>query len=261
MDENDPALNYYPWLNGTVSNNQNEANSILSGELHHRPCFAHVEFTLTNGQVVIADGGALIWKEANLGMDTVVGECCPACWRRCAGESCCQNKFTGPGKAAFSFKLPGDIQVFLVKDVAWKLSAGAFICGSGNIKVDTTFGGCFAFMCGGEEAWLTSCSSNDEKEAIFYAGGYGAITAHDIPEGNTIQMSSGCFFATPEDNSFTLRMPGGCIGCCCGGEGIVLAIEGPGIVYTQNRNPAIWKTILRREGVKKKKKSGVDAGS
>lgn len=243
---------YYPWLQGTASGQHD--NALLPGVIHHRPCFAHVEFMLTNGQVVLADGGALIWKDAGLAMTTETGECMPACWRRCAGESCCQNKFTGPGKAAFSFKLPGDIHPFMVKDVGWKLSAGAFICGTENIRVDTQFGGCFAFMCGGEEAWLSMCESRDGENALFYAGGYGAITEHKVPEGNTLQMSSGCFFAAPTDANFELRMPGGCVSCCFGGEGIVVAITGDCTVFTQNRNPAIWKTILRREGVKKKQK-------
>merc|ERR1712079_734544 len=57
-------------------------------------------------------------------------------------------------------------------------------------------------------------------------GGYGAITEHKVPEGNTLQMSSGCFFAAPEDSSFTLRMPGGCRSCFFGGEGLVVAITG-----------------------------------
>jgi len=245
---------YYPWLANTASGT--EENGLLNGVIHHRPCFAHVEFTLAQGQVVLADGGALIWKDAGLAMTTVVGDCCPACWRKCAGESCCQNKFTGPGKAAFSFKLPGDIHPFLVESVAWKLSAGAFICGTQNVEVSTEFGGCFAFMCGGEEAWLSKCSSSDDQKALFYAGGYGAITEHKVPEGNTLQMSSGCFFAAPEDSSFELRMPGGCCSCFFGGEGIVVAITGDTTVFTQNRNPAIWKTILRREGAKKKQEGG-----
>merc|ERR1712038_708971 len=64
------------------------------------------------------------------------------------------------------------------------------------------------------------------------------------------------FFAAPEDSSFELRMPGGCCSCFFGGEGIVVAITGDTTVFTQNRNPAIWKTILRREGAKKKQEGG-----
>lgn len=257
------ADGYYPFLDDTKLEQQN-ADSALPGVIHHAPAFAHVEMVLAQGAVVLADGGSMIWKDANLNMETVVGDCWPACWRRFAGESCCQNKFTGPGKVAFSFKLPGDMKSFAVtKSDAWRLAAGAFICGTNNLRVSTCFAGCFACACGGEEAWLTTveiAEDADDEAGIFYAGGYGAITRHEVADGHTLAMSSGCFFATGKDVGFVLRMPGGCWTCCWGGEGLVMAIEGPTVVYTQNRNPAIWKTILRREGAKNKKGNSLAAG-
>lgn len=229
-----------------------------AGKIWHRPAFAHVEFMLAAGQEVLSDGGAMIWKDDNININTQTGECMPACWRKCAGESCCQNVYTGPGRIAFSFKLPGDMLAFSVqKSEAWKLSAGAFVCGSNNCVVSTSFTGCYAYICGGEECWLTQVRLDDdsgEASGVFYAGGYGALTRHVVTEGNCILMSTGTFFATSDDQEFTLRMPGGCVSYQCGGEGLVMAIKGPATVYTQNRNPSIWKAILRREGVKNKRK-------
>jgi len=233
-----------------------EVENQLNGVIHHAAAFAHVEFCLAENSV-ISDGGAMIWKDANVEMETLMGECAPSCWRRCAGESCCQNKFTGPGKIAFSFKLPGDMKMFaLTSEQGWKLSAGAFVCGTENCVVSTQFTGCYAMICGGEEAWLTKVTVED-GDGAFYAGGYGAITAHDVPEGNTVCMSSGAFFASPSEHPFELRMPGGILSCQFGGEGLVMAMTGPVKLYTQNRNPSIWKTILRREGPKQGKQ-GVD---
>jgi len=259
---------YYPFLQeqkGTqvevehLTEAGGEVNALAGvGTIWHRPAFAHVEFMLAAGQEVLSDGGAMIWKEASVQIETQTGECMPAYWRQCAGESCCQNKYTGPGKIAFSFKLPGDMLAFsLQKEESWKLSAGAFVCGSSNCTVSTTFTGCYAFICGGEECWLTQVRLDDdsgEASGVFYAGGYGALTRHTVVDGNCILMSSGCFFATANETEFALRMPGGCCSYKFGGEGLVMAIKGPATVYTQNRNPAIWKTILRREGVKNKKK-------
>jgi len=242
-------------------NDPGEVNALAAaGTIWHRPAFAHVEFMLAAGQEVLSDGGAMIWKEAAINIETQTGECCAAYWRQCAGESCCQNKYTGPGKIAFSFRLPGDMLAFSIqKDEAWKLSAGSFICGSSNCRVSTSFTGCYAFICGGEECWLTKVELDEdsgEASGVFYAGGYGALTRHEVADGNCILMSSGCFFACSEEQEFSLRMPGGCCTCKFGGEGLVMAIKGPATVYTQNRNPAIWKTILRREGAKNKKKGG-----
>ena len=40
---------------------------------------------------------------------TNMNECGPAMCRWCAGESVCQNEFTGPGKITFAHELPGDV--------------------------------------------------------------------------------------------------------------------------------------------------------
>jgi len=266
------APSYYPFLdeqkaNATAPLDLNKTDDNLNPALPfeatiwHKPAFAHVEIQLERDAVVIADGGAMIWKDAHLLMTTEMFECWQAMWRKCAGESCCQNRYTGPGKVAFSFKLPGDISAFLCRnDQPWVLSAGAFICGSINIQVSTSFAGCYAATCGGEETWLTkvSCVKDDEGSVgVFYAGGYGAITQHEVLADYTLMISSGCFFATSEGTEFTLKMPGGCCSCQFGGEGLVLAIKGPAVVFTQNRNPALWKRILRREGPKSTKAGGV----
>jgi len=264
---------YYPFLGPKSSDSANyfqasgldvDANK-LPGIICHKAAFAHVEFQLAEGQEVLADGGAMIWMDSMVAMDTQVGDCIPACWRKCAGEACCQNKFTGPGYVAFSFKLPGDMVSFSVgKEVGWKLNAGSFVCGTSNIEVNTVFAGCYACICGGEQAFLTKCtvkSDSPDEHGMFYAGGYGAITKHDLNEGDTIILSGGCFFACAEDMPFELRMPGGCYTGCCGGEGLCVAIDGPGQVFSQNRSPALWNAILKREGVKKGKGSGAQAGS
>merc|ERR550525_126269 len=231
----------------------------LPGMIYHRPAFAHVEMTLSQGQQVLADGGAMIWKDSHLQMKTKKGDCGPACMRKCAGETCCQNLFTGPGLIAFSFKLPGDMLPFhCTTDMGWKLSSGSFVCGTSNIQVDSTFSGCYACCCGGEEAWLSLCTIKSDPEGknanngIFYAGGYGALTKHELEEGQQLVLSSGLFFASAQDFDFELVMPGGCFTCWCGGEGLCVSFTGPGMVYSQNRDPSSWKHVLAKEGAKNK---------
>jgi hypothetical protein len=128
---------------------------------------------------------------------------------------------------------------------------------------------------------------------VFYAGGYGALTRHEVPEGKvqslalfvsaharallsarafrnsaqTLFVDSGLFFAANENRKAEFGLPGGCFSCLCGGEGFVMkfrgtwpcacecvrasllttraACAGPCVVYTQNRNKAIWNKVLR----------------
>lgn len=212
--------------------------------VNDRPAFAHVAVYLNQGQSIMADGGAMLWMDGTLQMETACGDCGPACYRSCAGESCCQNTFHGPGNVSFGFKLPGDCLPFAVTpDFAWILTSGAFICGTPNIKITARFAGCCTCCCGGESAFLTKIES-PEGAGMFYAGGYGALSRHEIPAGKTMFIDDGLFFAAHADTDIEVGIPGGCISCLYGGEGIVMKFHGPAVVYTQNRNPAIWNKLL-----------------
>jgi len=239
----------------------NPGEPALRGVINDRPAFAHVDIDLQAGQKIMADGGAMIWMDGKIPINTTCGGCYAACWRTCAGESCCQNTFTGPGRVAFSFKLPGDMLPFGVAPGAgWILSSGAFVAGTMNCSVSSRWSSCTACICGGESPFITKITSNDGQNAMFYAGGYGAITRHEIPEGKTFCLDNGLFFAANENINFELGLPGGPIGWCYGGEGWVLKFRGPCVVYSQNRDPAIWRKILRPRPKKNKKQNGAPNG-
>lgn len=191
------------------------------------------------------------------------GGCCDAYWRSCAGESCCQNKYTGPGNVAFGFDLPGDILPFYVTpEQGWMMSSGAFIAGSSNLTVSGKFPGCSVCCCGGEGMFITEISV-EEGAGMFYAGDYGAIQRHDVPAGKTLCVDSGLFFATSANTKIDVGMAAGCKTCCLGGEGFVMKITGPAFVYTQNRDPAVFLALLNPPqpagGKGKDEKEQVDA--
>jgi uncharacterized protein (AIM24 family) len=221
---------------------------MLNGFVAHRPAFAHVQVMLGEGQQVKSDGAAMIWMDGSIPINTHLGGgCSDACWRSCAGESPCQNTYTGPGNVAFSMKLPGDILPFGVgPGQDWVINAGSFIAGTENIKVSCKFSGCTACTCGGEDPFITHISC-EEGNGMFYAGGYGKLTRHEIPEGKSMLLSSGLFFAANADIKASGKCPGGFLGCCFGGEGIVMKFDGPCTLYSQNRNPAIWNYLLSQK--------------
>jgi uncharacterized protein (TIGR00266 family) len=228
---------------------------LLNGIINDRPAFAHVDIDLQPGQQVLSDAGAMIWMDQKLDVKTDCGECMPACWRTCSGEACCQNTYTGPGRIAFSFKLPGDMLPFGVapNGGGWIVNSGAFICGSANIEVTCRFSSFVACCCGGENPFITKIISKDGQNGMFYAGGYGAITRHEIPEGKTFCLDNGLFFAANEACPFELALPGGVVGWCYGGEGFTMRFKGPAVVYSQNRDPSIWKRLLKPRPNKKQK--------
>lgn len=248
----------------TLCTNQGaaQAQPQVLGKVSMRPASAHVEFTLAQGQQVLADSGSMLWmkpsKDQEMGIKTWCHGGCFNAWCRasCAGEPCCQNLHTGPGVVAFGYNLPGDILPFVcTPDNPWIISQGMFICGDSSIVVGAKFKGmhlcCDAFCCAGqclgEGPFLTHVTTQSEA-AIFYAGGYGEIQQIEIAQNQTLLLNSGLFFAGHADTPLEGAMPGDCKSLCCSGEGLVLKIEAkeaPIRVYIQNRDQSTFERILQ----------------
>jgi len=221
-------------------------------QIKGRPAFAFVDVYLQPGKQVIADGGSMIWMDGGVPMQTgIPGGCCAGCKRSCAGESCCQNTFNGPGKVSFGYDLPGDMMPFgVTENEAWILTAKAFVAGSANIHVDSRFTGCTACCCGREGSFFTlvKCTPGTGP-GLFFAAGFGAVVRNDVAAGQSLYISPGLFFAAHHQTALEVSTPGGCISFCYGQQGFVMKFTGPGVVYTQSRDP----TVMRRWGSQKQK--------
>eukprot|EP00343_Euplotes_focardii_P007970 CAMPEP_0205822114 /NCGR_PEP_ID=MMETSP0206-20130828/10890_1 /ASSEMBLY_ACC=CAM_ASM_000279 /TAXON_ID=36767 /ORGANISM="Euplotes focardii, Strain TN1" /LENGTH=233 /DNA_ID=CAMNT_0053118109 /DNA_START=67 /DNA_END=768 /DNA_ORIENTATION=- len=223
-----------------------------------RPAFGFVQVYLGEGQQVVADAGSLLWMDGGLPMETGChGGCMKSYARTCAGESCCQNTYTGPGMVAFGFEYPGDVLPFAVSAQygGWVLTKGAFIAGSVNTVVSTRFAGCCASVASGEGAFLTKVTSIDGSPGMFFAGGYGSLERHEVPLHKRLYIDNGLFFAAHEKTRIGMTIVGGMKECMCGGEGLVMSISGPAVVYTQSRDPAIFQPKK-----KKKENKAADQG-
>merc|ERR1712080_568702 len=104
------------------------------------------------------------------------------------------------------------------------------------------FAGCCAAMHSGEGLFLTKVTlESGEEDGIFFAGGYGGINRHDIKAGTTLLIDNGMFFATGHQQKIYVGFTeGGVKSACFSGEGLVMKIRGPCIVFTQNRDPSIF---------------------
>lgn len=240
-----------------------DARPMFTGQVANRPAFAHIEVALQPGQKILAAARTMNWMDARIPVETGMNGCGTACWRQCSRESCCQNTFTGPGNISFAMDLPGDILPFgITPGAGWILSPGAWICGTDNLKVSSKFSGCAACCCGDEGPFFTHITIQEEKggNGMFYAGGYGVITRHEVPEGKVLFLDNGLFFAANEAMNISLGMPGGCQSCLFGGEGLVMKITGPCVVYSQNRSPSVWSKIINQPQKPKKGNQGAGGG-
>lgn len=240
---NDVLSDQHPLLN--TSDGKQGGDPALAVDVMHRPCFAHAEVDLKDGEKVVSVAGAMMWADQEVGVSTACHNgCATACCRTCAGESCCFNTFSGPGRVAFGFDLPGDILPFKIEEgAAWVVSSGSFVCATPNAKVSARFTGCGACLCGGEGAFFTEISSTG-GEGVFYAGGFGALKRHEIAAGKTLFINDGLFFAANATTGISVEILGGCKTCCFGAEGFVMKIQGPAVVFTQNRDPDKFNALL-----------------
>lgn len=224
-----------------------QANNALTYHLKGRPAFAFVDINIPEGQSILGDGGAMLWMDGHVQMNTWCwGGLCNAYCRQCSGETFCQNKFTGPGNVTFGFLLPGDMLPFAVAPGnGWIVTNQAFVCGTENVNVSTRWSGCGACLCGGEGPFMTKVVSNGDGNGMFFAGGYGSLERHDIQEGKELFVDNGLFFAAHETCQISIGMPGGCNELCFSGEGLVMKFQGPAVVYTQSRDPSIFYALYR----------------
>jgi len=211
--------------------------------------FASVNVYL-KGTDVIADAGTLLWymPEKIEMTSSMYGGCWQSCYRTCANESCCLNRFSAdddgaPALAGFGNLLPGDLVGFGVSEnVGWVLSQGAFVVGTDNIAVTARFAGCCAAAASGEGAFLTKVKLADGEDGpgSFFAGGYGGINRHQISVNQSFMIDNGMFFAGPHKLRIGIARVGGWKSCFFSGEGLVMVLTGPCIVFTQNRDPSIF---------------------
>jgi uncharacterized protein (TIGR00266 family) len=220
----------------------------FTASVAHRPSFAHTEVKLGDDkQRVLASAGAMLWMDGNMRMETGCHNgCCTAYCRTCAGESFCLNTFSGPGDVAFGFDLPGDILPFATSDKdGWIVTRSSFVCGTTNLRISAQFIGCLACCCSGEGTFLTHIRSEEGTgNALFFAGNYGQIQRHEVPDGKTFVVNTGLFFAASDKTQIEIGLPGGCKSCLFSGEGVVMKFRGPCTIFTQNRNPEDMKKLL-----------------
>lgn len=207
-----------------------------------RPSFAVATVFLEDGESITSDGGSMMWMDSKVSVRThLFGTFSSACGRCCAGESCCFNTYTGPGRVTFGFNLPGQILPFVVTpETGWIFTPGAFIAGSPSIRVGGKFPGLCACLFSGEsDGGLMMTRVTSEEPALIFAGGFGDIIRHDLAEGQTLFVDNGLFFAARDTTKLKIQILGGAKTCCFGGEGFVMQFHGPNTIYTQSRNPGI----------------------
>jgi uncharacterized protein (TIGR00266 family) len=139
--------------------------------------------------------------------------------------------------------LPGDITVLeSTAERPLAVTRGAWLANEQSLTMDTKWGGANNLF--GGEGGFVSMFTGAGKVVV---ASYGALDMHALQPGERMVVDSGHVVAYDAYIAMQARTTGGVMKSLKSGEGIVLEITGPGLVWTQSRNPnglITWLTAV-----------------
>lgn len=209
------------------------------------PDFAMLQFTLSAGESVVAEGGAMVAKDAQVEIQTNMrGGLLGAAKRKLlGGESLFQNTFTAKADGQRLYLAPppeGDLKArTLAAGEVFYLQSGAYVAHIGaELTMDTKWGGIRSFFGGVGFFMLRVVGPG----TLFY-GSYGAL--HEVRvDAAGYTVDTGHIVAFTDGLQYQVRTFNGFKGLFFSGEGLVCDFEGQGSVFIQTRNASSLVSFL-----------------
>lgn len=209
-----------------------------------------VEIELDPGESAVAEAGALVWKDASIGMTTVfgdgsggqgdgfMGKLLGAGKRLVTGESLFTTVFThnGSGKArvAFASPTPGSILPLRLADYGGTLicQKDSFLAAAKGVSIGIQFQRRMMTGLFGGEGFIMQKLQGDGW--VFVQMG-GTVVERELGPGQELHVDTGCLAAYTPGVEFDLVAAGGVRSVFFGGEGLFFArLTGPGKVWIQS---------------------------
>lgn len=208
-----------------------------------------LEIELDPGESAVAEAGALVWKDACVGMTTVfgdggavtggfMGQLLGAGKRLITGESLFTTVFThnGQGKArvAFASPTPGAILPLNLGEQGGALicQKDSFLAAARGVSIGLHFQKRMMTGLFGGEGFIMQKLEGDGW--VFVQMG-GTLVERELNAGEELHVDTGCLAAYTPSVDFDLVMAGGVKSALFGGEGLFFArLRGPGRVWIQS---------------------------
>lgn len=227
------------------------------------------------GQTVYCEAGKLLWKTANVALETrlttpeqteadkgkgLLGKALSTAVevgkRQLAGESLAFQYFTpqgGSGLVAFAGTLPGEMrEIQLDGERTWTAEKDAFVAAESTVRFDVQFAGLSTGRRGGEGFVLEKFTGTG---SLFIAGAGNFIDLNPSQYGGKIQVDTGCVVAFDDRIRYGVERIGqldaqGLKTAFLGGESFSLAtLEGDGQVILQSVSMvALARTLMGAAG-------------
>ncbi len=218
-------------------------------QIRHTPSFAVARATLTGGETMRAESGAMMATSDGVTIEASMQGGLVKSLKRSVlgGESLFITTYTAPSQGGWvdcAARLPGDAMLATLDGSrALNIQRGSYLCSESTIEIDTKWGG-FKNLFGGEGGFLIRASGSGEVVASCY----GALDRIMLGAGEKLTVDSGHMVAYDDGVTMTLRRAAsGSLTSLKSGEGFVFDFSGPGEVMVQTRNPSeliTWLTTV-----------------
>jgi uncharacterized protein (TIGR00266 family) len=235
-----------PWQHSRKSGVSDDIDFFVRGE-----DLQFVEIELDPGESAVAEAGAMVWKDASVGMTTVfgdgsaadqqggfMGKLLGAGKRLVTGESLFTTVFThhGEGKArvAFAAPTPGTILPIKLDEVGGTLicQKDSFLAAAKGVQVGIAFQRKMLTGLFGGEGFIMQRLDGDGW--VFVQMG-GTLVERELAPGEELHVDTGCVAAFTSTVDMDVERVGSVKSMFFGGEGVFFArLRGPGKVWIQS---------------------------
>ncbi|MFT4625202.1 MAG: hypothetical protein ACI8PZ_003868 [Myxococcota bacterium] len=223
-------------------------------EIEARPSYGMAVVTLDQGEVILAESGAMVAMSSGLAVDTTFNGAgggglvdflkamlAGLARKFLAGESMFVNKFRASKPAQqvmLSPAMVGDVEhLQLDGSRTVTVQAESYLASAPGVAVSLVWGG-FSMLFSGEGAFFLKCTGVGD----LLVNSYGAIEKVEVDGGYVVD--TGHVVAWEGDLKYSIRKAGGWKSAMLSGEGLVLEFKGTGTLWLQTRNLGSFVTWL-----------------
>jgi uncharacterized protein (TIGR00266 family) len=208
-----------------------------------------VEIELDPGETAVAEAGALMYMDAGIQMQTILGDGSKeslgvmskifgAGKRILTGESLFMTAYTNSGSGkqgvAFGGPYPGKIIPLDLAELGGEIicQKDAFLCAAKGVSIDIAFQKKLGVGLFGGEGFILQRLQGD-GDVFVHAGG--TLIEKELSMGEKLRIDTGCIAAFQASVQYDINFVGGLKTAIFGGEGMFFAnVTGPGKVWLQS---------------------------
>jgi len=204
-------------------------------EIFYAPSYSLAVVSLAPGEKIQAESGAMVSMTEGVDMQTSSKGGLMKGLKRAAlgGESMFINTFTAQREAQITMApaFPGDVRQMRLEHETMYVQSGSYMASSGDMDIDTKWGGAKTFFSG-EGFFLLKLTGTGD----LLISSYGAIHEIALDAGQKMIVDTGHVVAFGENVGYEVHKVGGWKQTILSGEGLVVHLTGPGRALLQTRS-------------------------